>query len=137
VDRFDIEGSNPRAFMNRYDDETGTYAGSWVKGYNSAYIGGAYRYSKYPSASYTKTFNGTRVAWIGPKTNNYGRAKIYIDGVLKATVSQYGATGWRYKVWESASLPPGNHTLRIVPTGTKDAASKNTIIVIDAIDVRP
>ena len=43
---------------------------------------------------------------------------------------------WRAKVWESASLPYGRHTLKIVPTGTKDAASKGTIIVIDAIDVR-
>jgi len=136
VDRFDIEGPNPKAYATRYDDETGTYAGSWVKGTNSAYIAGAYRYSKYPTASYTKMFNGTRVAWIGPKTGNYGRAKVYIDGVLKGTVSQYGTMGWRTKVWESASLPAGNHTLKIVPTGTKDAASKNTIIVIDAIDVR-
>jgi mannan endo-1,4-beta-mannosidase len=136
VDRFELSGASPRAYMTRHDEKSGTFSGPWTYGANAAYIAKGYNYSRYTNATFTKTFTGTRVAWIGPKTPGYGRAKVYIDGILKGTVSQYGATGWRYKVWESASLPYGNHTMKIVPTGTKDAASKGTIIVIDAIDVR-
>jgi len=136
LDRFEVQGAAPKGGGTRHDEKSGTLSGPWVYGANSAYIAKGYNYSRYATAAFTKTFNGTRVAWIGPKTGNYGRAKVYIDGVLQGTVSQYGTTGWRYRVWESKSLPAGNHTLKIVPTGTKDAASKSTIIVIDAIDVR-
>ena len=137
VDRFEVEGGAPKAYMVRNDEMSGTFSGSWIKGNNSAYIAKAYHYSRYPTATFTMTFNGTRVAWIGPKTGQYGRAKVYIDDVLQGTVSQYGTMAWRAKVWESSSLSAGSHTIKIVPTGTKDAASASTIIVIDAIDVRP
>jgi hypothetical protein len=80
------------------------------------------------------------VAWIGPRTTNYGMADIYIDDVKVATVDQYRANlatqGWREVVWESGALSPGTHTIKIVPTGTANPSSTATNIVIDAIDVR-
>jgi hypothetical protein len=136
LDRFEVDGADPKGGGIRHDEKSGTLSGPWIYGANSAYIAKGYNYSRYTNATFTKSFTGTRVAWIGPKTPGYGRAKVYIDGKLIGTVSQYGPTGWRYKVWESASLPYGNHTIKIVPTATKDAASTGTNIVIDAIDVR-
>jgi len=78
------------------------------------------------------------VAWMGPKTYMYGKANVYIDGTLRATVDCYSATmGWRYKIWESAALTRGSHYLQIKPTGTKRAAATNSIVVVDALDVTP
>ncbi|MDY0088419.1 MAG: hypothetical protein RBS78_08815, partial [Coriobacteriia bacterium] len=70
-----------------------------------------------------------------PKTGGYGRARVYIDGVLQSTVSQRGTVGWRERVWESKTLPYGKHTIEIRPTATKDPQSKGLNVVIDALDV--
>lgn len=138
MDYFEVEGGPaPTGGGERRDELTGTLSGPWIRGNNSAYINKAYHYSKYTNASFTMSFTGTKIAWIGPKTGGYGRAKVWIDGVYQGVVSQYGTLGWRERVWESKTLSSGNHTITIRPTGTKDAASKGTIIVIDAFDVTP
>jgi hypothetical protein len=126
---------------DRINETAGTFLGGWVKNLPStAYTYNTYAYSYWAGARFVKNFYGTRVAWIGPKVYNYGRAAVYIDGVYKGTVSQYapGASIWfRARVWESAVLPAGNHTFEIRVLGTKDAASTGTFIVVDSIDVTP
>jgi hypothetical protein len=137
LDYFEVEGAAPEGAGVRTDERAGTFAGTWIKSTNSTYYAKGYAYSRWAGASWKATFSGTRVSWIGPKTTDYGRAKVYIDGVYLGTVSQYGAMGWRTKVWESPVLTPGTHTIEIKPTGTKDSASTGTNIVIDGIDVVP
>ena len=137
VDRFETDGVPGFRYSSRSDQSDATLSGRWVSASNSAYVDKGYVYSRYPSASLSFNFTGKGVAWIGPKTGAYGRAKVYIDGVQQGTVvSQRGTMAWRTVVWESPTLPYGPHTLKIVPTGTKDAASTGTNIVVDAIDVR-
>jgi hypothetical protein len=125
----------------RENESAGTFIGGWMKNLtNTTYTYGTYAYSYWANARFVRNFYGTRVAWVGPKIYNYGRAAVYIDGVYKGTVSQYapGADiGFRKKVWESAVLPAGNHTFEIRVLGTKDAASTGYFIVVDSIDVTP
>jgi beta propeller repeat protein len=139
VDTFEIEGAAPAGSGTRLNEQGGhaTFSGTWIKSANPTYTSSSYAYSRWAGASYKATFTGTKVAWVGPKNSNYGYAKVYIDGVLKGTVDCYGTMGWRYKIWESAALTPGTHTIEIKPTGTKRAAATSTIVVIDAIDVTP
>ena len=69
-------------------------------------------------------------------TTGYGKANVYIDGAFKGTVDCYSTTtGWRYRIWESATLTRGSHYIYIKPTGTKRAASTGTAVVVDALDV--
>jgi photosystem II stability/assembly factor-like uncharacterized protein len=126
VDYFEVDGAAPTGGGTRHDEATGTLSGPWIYGRNRAYIGYGYHYSKYTTATFTKTFTGTKVAWIGPKTGNYGRAQVWIDGAYQGVVSQYGTMGWRERVWESKTLSPGTHTITIKPTGTKDAAPSSS-----------
>jgi subtilisin family serine protease len=140
IDKIEVEGATPAGPAgDRTNETTGTFIGGWMKNLtNTTYTYGTYAYSYWAGARFVKSFYGTRVAWVGPKVYNYGRAAVYIDGVYKGTVSQYapGASiGFRQKVWESAVLPEGNHTLEIRVLGTKDAASTGTFIVVDSIDV--
>lgn len=122
----------------RHDElDGGVLTGTWISPVNPTYLAGRYSYSRWPTANYRRTFVGRYVTWIGPRTNAYGTAKIYIDGVYRATVDQYGTQGWRYAVWESPELAFGVHTIDIKPTGLKRAASSGTSIVIDAIEARP
>ncbi|HET6497915.1 MAG TPA: hypothetical protein VFH17_02530, partial [Coriobacteriia bacterium] len=138
IDYFEVEGPSPTGGGTRLDETAGRLSGSWIRGVNGAYINGAYHYSRHATASITVRFTGTRIAWIGPRTNAYGRAQVLVNDRPIATVSQFNrTTGWRESVWESPVLTRGTHTLTIRPTGTKDAASRGTIIVVDAFDVTP
>jgi len=143
VDRFEVTGTAPAGGGSRIDDTAASpgYTGTWISAINPTYYNTTYSYSRWVGAAFSATFNGTRVAWIGPKTTNYGIAEVWIDGVVVATVDQYkpnpAAQGWREVVWESGLLAPGAHTLQIRPTGTMNPASTAANIVIDAIDVTP
>jgi hypothetical protein len=143
VDRFEVTGAAPAGGGNRIDDTAALpgSTGTWITAANPTYYNQTYRYSRWVGAALTATFNGTRVAWIGPKTPNYGMAEVWIDDVMVATVDQYkpnlAAQGWREVVWESGLLAPGAHTVQIRPTGTMNPASTAANIVIDALDVMP
>ncbi len=88
------------------------------------------------AAAITFPFTGTSVTWIGYKDEWSGNANVYIDGVLKATVDTY-ATPYRAQttMYSATGLAAGAHTLKIVPTGTKNASSAGTWVWADAFDV--
>jgi hypothetical protein len=81
---------------------------------------------------YKLVFRGTDVIVYATKTSASGTAQVYVDGVLKATVDLYAATTtYKVKVFDSATLADGVHTLTIKATGSKAAASSNTDVAID------
>jgi large repetitive protein len=87
--------------------------------------------------SYTVSFTGTGITWYGTKTSSSGKANVYVDGVKKASVDLYkSSTGYMASIWSSASLANGNHTLRIVLTGTKRSSSKGYDVSFDYFVVR-
>jgi hypothetical protein len=141
LDRFEVTGLTPAGGGARIDDTAATpgYTGAWIALINPTYYNKTYAYSRWSSHSFTATFEGTKAAWIGPRTTNYGIADVFIDDVKVATVDTYRANlatqGWREVVWQSDTLATGTHTLKIVPTGTKNPAATAANIVIDAIDV--
>jgi hypothetical protein len=143
LDRLEAQGLSPQGGGTRIDDTTATpgYTGTWIAAINPTYFNKTYSYSRWTNAAFTATFKGTRVAWIGPRTTNYGMADILIDGMKVATADQYRANlatqGWRERVWESGALSPGIHMIEIRPTGTKNPAATAANIVVDAIDVTP
>jgi len=141
IDHFEVAGAAPKKAATRYSETAGTFIGNWIPvAGNPTYTNSTYAYSYWLGHRYTLRFSGTKVTWVGPKVYNYGRAGVYLDGVYKGTVSQYAAptaTAFRAKVWESATLSPGTHTLEIRPLATKDAASSGKVIVLDAFDVTP
>jgi len=123
-----------------YDDPDPVlqYTGTWSHVANQSYTGGDYlkteTFSDTTGDSVTVPFTGTAVQWIGPKADNHGLADVYLDGVKKATVDTYGG-GAQALFYSAVGLAAGAHTLKIVVTGQKNAASKGTFVSIDAIDV--
>ena len=80
-------------------------------------------------------FNGSRVSWIGPTGPTRGKAKVYIDGNLKATVDLYSAKFRASTVLFALAIPDGNHRISVVALGT----SNRPVVAIDAfkvVDVR-
>ncbi len=57
------------------------------------------------------------------------RWDLALDGVIEALSRAKGA------VASAAGLAAGSHTLRIEVTGTKNAASTDAIVAVDAFDV--
>lgn len=79
------------------------------------------------------SFNGRGIAWRGLKENSGSFADVYIDDVFQETVSCYtpGALEPRQVLWQTTSLTPGNHEIRIVK---KDS---NGYITLDYFEVFP
>jgi hypothetical protein len=64
-----------------------------------------------------------------------GYADVYLDGVKKATPSFYAATAARVRVYLSPALQAGTHTISIRPLGTKPAASTNSWVSVDNVNI--
>ena len=64
-------------------------------------------------------FNGSDVAWVSTLGPKRGKAKVYIDGVLMATVDLRAPTvSPRRIVFTASGLTAGPHGIRIYVSGT-------------------
>ncbi len=92
---------------------------------------GTFRSSKASGALASFAFNGTSVNWITAKGPAYGKAKVFIDGLLRQTIDLYSPTQqWQWV--KSYSVPnAGTHTIQIKVLGTKNGASTGTTVVVD------
>jgi hypothetical protein len=89
-----------------------------------------------PGSQATFTFTGTAVTWIGARGNQTGIARVFLDGSLVAVVDTYASTEQiQADVFTAAGLANANHTLTIEVTGSKNAASQSSVIVVDAFEV--
>jgi len=84
----------------------------------------------------TVPFRGTAINWIGYRGPDAGIAQVSIDGGAATTVDMY-ATSASYQpvVWSATGLADANHTLKITATGTKNPASADARVVVDALDI--
>lgn len=111
-----------------------TYSGSWT--YSNT-VTGAYANDMHWSSvtgNYEQmTFTGTSVEWIGMKAYNRGYADIYIDGVLKSSVDEYGPGTQPLQILYTATgLSAGSHTIKVVVKGTKNPSSSGYYVDLDA-----
>ena len=73
--------------------------------------------------------------WIGYRDQWSGIANVYVDGVLKAQVDTYSATGQAQAVnYTITGLASGPHTITIEVAGTKGASAQSSWIWVDAFD---
>ncbi len=113
-----------------------TYAGNWYLNTNPVMSGGTAALAVDPDSSVTVAFNGTGIAWIGYQDQWSGIASVYVDGKQSAPVDAYVASEKvQSMVYAISGLTPGAHTLRILVTGTHDAASAGSWIWVDAFNV--
>ena len=65
------------------------------------------------------TFTGHSIGIVAPKSLYRGKANVYVDGVLAATISLKSSTSVTRRFVFSRYFPTGGtHTIRVVPTGT-------------------
>jgi hypothetical protein len=107
----------------RYQDTAADiqWSGDWSAARYRRYAGGTVHYATQRGASATLAFAGTSVSWIGPMGPTRGRARVYVDGTLVATVDLYARSfSARQALFTKTWATAGKHTLRIVVLGTRD-----------------
>jgi len=112
------------------------YAGDWT--YSSAEDAskGGFVYTDKSEASVTFHFVGINCAWLAKTSDKYGKASVTVDEGPSTTVDLYSKdVMWRHLVWETKTLPFGDHTVTIEWTGKKRTGSKGTNVNVDAIEV--
>lgn len=109
----------------------GDYQGTWT----TAVLGNPYRGSvaqtSESGATFTHTFTGSYIAWIGPGAPaiGAGTATVTIDGGSPVTVDQAAKSGDRAIIFAAGALDPGaSHTIVI--------AQQSGAIAIDGIVIR-
>jgi spore germination protein YaaH len=98
------------------------YTGTWRKAKSTASSGGATRYATARGATATLTFTGRAVAWVAPLGATFGKAKVFVDGVVVATIDLRSATQSRMLVFARTWTTSGKHTIKIKVLGTSGRA---------------
>lgn len=115
---FQLAGTAPEGMETTSVNDTSKFTFSstgWNPQTGSSYINGQNTWSNKANAEFTYTFDGTKVYLMGTKDPGHGSADVYIDGQLVETINTNAtsrSTGT--KIFESADLTDGHHTLRVV-----------------------
>ena len=106
-----------------------TYASTWKNASYSAYAGRQVTYTTRKGATATLTFTGTGVAWVGPTGPTRGKAQVFVDGKLAATVNLRTSSFTPRKILFAKPLTAGQHTLKIVVTTSGKPVAIDQLIV--------
>jgi hypothetical protein len=87
---------------------------------NAVFSGGSSRFSSSTGASATFTATLARsIAFVTTQATTRGSFRVYVDGVLKATVNPALSTTIYRRILYQASWPTaGTHSVKIVVSGT-------------------
>ncbi len=110
---------------------------TWVGSEDINALAFASGYRKSTSGTFTFKPNQkfTSFKWMTYRGPDQGKAKILVDGVVKATVDLYNPTAqWQYLV-EINGLTNAKHTVTVKPLNTKNPASSGKWVVVDGFTV--
>jgi hypothetical protein len=117
----------------RYQDSSASlaYTGTWYLGQFASYSGGTVRDARVAGPTVSLTVTARSVAFVTTRDPTRGAARIYLDGVLVATVDLSGATAYRFVAYAKTWSTAATHTLKIVVVGTAGRPR----VDLDAIEV--
>lgn len=110
-------------------------ATAWRRVAGTRYFGSHATTANLAGQTVSLRFRGTSITWTTVRNRTQGKARIYVDGVLKATVDNYSSTA-RYKVRRVVTgLTDAVHTVKIVVLGKHRKASHGNTITVDRLVV--
>ena len=121
----------------KIDDRAGiAYTGTWGQVSSSRYYQSTGTFSTTAGAFAQFSFNGSGIAWIGPKGNDHGKADVFLDGVFQATIDLYDPNRIdQTNLYAVSNLSSGAHTLKITVRGDKNPNAVNQYVEVDALEV--
>ena len=126
------------AFKVRVREESANnfvYSGKWTSTEALGASGGSVMTSAAIGALATFTFTGTGFGFATTLGPDRGRAAIFIDSQHVATVDLYSTAPLMAWVSYRANLSSGTHTIEVVVLGTKNPASTDDRVDVDAFIV--
>ena len=114
-----VNGASIRPSRVEQSSTAVAFGGTWTTASSTSASGGSFKYSSAAGASASYTASARSLGWVARKSTSGGSAYVYVDGVLKATISLYAtATADRPIVYVVNWSSQGTHTLKIVVKGT-------------------
>jgi uncharacterized protein YjdB len=110
----------------------------WVHGVSTGdpYLNNTLSYSNVANNSATVSFVGTKVEFYAAKAAHHGIVAVSIDNGPETNVDFYSATRQNFAmVFASAGLSPGQHTIKIRVTGTKNPAATGAYAILDYVAI--
>jgi len=96
--------------------------------------GGTNSWTEHAGDKVVFTFTGTQVTFYGITAPQHGIGAISVDGAAAKSIDFYSATRTgNVALWTSPTMPEGQHTLTMAWTGTKNAVSSGTSVVVDRV----
>ncbi|MNG04150.1 hypothetical protein D3C84_872610 [compost metagenome] len=110
-----------------------SYTGSWyISGQPEGYYNETDHYTVSAGSEAQYTFNGTSISWYGVKGFDHGKADVYIDGVLDATVDLYQETRAQQTLcYTKSGLTDGSHTITIVLRSDTNPLAEGNFVEVD------
>jgi len=124
-----------------YEETSSLVAQSWRKSTSTAASSGSYATATLGGADTsgpyaTMRFRGTSVTVRVCKTTSSGKAGIYVDGKLKATVDLYAtSTACNATAYTASGLTNSVHTVKVLATGTRRTGAKGYYVNVDGFVV--
>jgi hypothetical protein len=95
------------------------WGGTSTTTYSSSYSAGSERYLRYAGAWASYTTTARNLSFVTTRGPGRGTVKVYIDGVLAATVNLNAATyTYRYIAFSRTWTSNSTHTIKVVSAGT-------------------
>ena len=136
IEAFDVRGEVlDCASRFGHDDWRLVWGGVWSSRVATV-TARAVRVSQQPSSTVTVRFNGTAMRVRGTTDMSSGIASVSVDGAKWVGVDFYSAepAGDR-ALFDTKTLRPGEHTVRIFVTGRRNASATGSRISLDGFEV--
>jgi hypothetical protein len=121
-----------------------TYSGPWQSDSgNAGFYDGTQHYTgptwHAHQGDYAQlTFTGTQIAYYAIVDTHHGNVDVQLDGSYQTTVDLYRPERrGDVLVWTSPLLPRGSHTIRLIYDDTKNPASTDATVTLDAFNIVP
>ena len=126
----------------RYEDWRGEDRGpvefseNWERELDAGFSGPSQAVSTTPGSRATLRFNGPSVSWLGERGPDGGKAKVYVDGSLRASIDLYApARHLAQEVFSLDGLGDGPHVIEIEVHQSNNPQSGGYRVTVDALDI--
>jgi len=131
----------PKPMPGKMVDDTSpdiVYSGVWEADSRLGPYESTRHYSDAAGSSAALVFRGASIALYGCKAADKGIADVHIDGRFIRSVDAYSADERQFqRLFYFAGLAEGEHTIKVVVTGRKNADATGCFTEVDAFEINP
>jgi hypothetical protein len=121
--------------LSTYSEASSTihYGGTWATSSSSSYRGGKAKVASISGKTASRTFTGRSIAWLALKGPTKGKANVYVNGTLVATVDLYASTTQPQRlVWARnwSSSASRMVTIKVLGTSGRPQVNLDGLIIL-------